>query len=359
MKAARLLGTLALGTAALAATQVQAITLTQISTTFNSPIGIDYHEPTNSVVMSVNYASGLPLNFERVNADGSHAPFSTASGFTDEVKIATARSAAKGGFAGSTMTVGDLFTGNGVDGQIARITGGGSTIINPWVDLPGAGNGLMRGSLYVDRTGVYGGDLIVVTTAGEVWRIDSLGTPTFIADVNVHLEGLITVPNDAAKYGPLAGKIIAGAEGAGLLYVFDNSGFVATHNVGVAIEDIDLIPDNENFFGVNFGTSRILGAPASEFDGMEGDILLTSEFGGSSAGLFRLHWDGVSLSAPELALSAGSADPGQWEHVTFAPAGIREVPPTTGAIPEPITGSLALIGLATVAAGVSRRPIKR
>lgn len=331
--------------------QSQAITLTQISTTFNSPIGIDYHEPTNSVVMSVNYASGLPHNFERVQLDGTHVQFSTASGLTEEVKIATARSVSKGGF--GTFTAGDLFTGNGVDGQIARITNNGSTVLSPWVDLPGAGNGLMRGSLYVDRTGVYNGDLIVVTTGGEVWRIDQAANPTKLYDANVHLEGVITVPNDAATYGGLAGKIIAGAEGVGLLYVFDNSGLVTTYDVDVNIEDIDMISANENFFGVNFGTSRILGAPASEFTSMVGDILLTQEFRTGPSGLYRMSWDFVNNKpvATELTIDAGSAIPGQWEHVTFAPAGIREVPPTSpGPVPEPVTSTLSLIGLAGLAA---------
>jgi len=198
-------------------------------------------------------------------------PFSNASGFTDEVKIATVRSGGVGGF----MT-GDLFTGNGVDGEIVRITNNGGTVINPWVSLPGAGNGLMRGSLYVDRTGVFGGDLIVVTTGGEVWRIQSNGTTTKLADVNTHLEGMITVPNDVAKYGPLSGKIIAGAEGQSRLYTIDTAGNTAFFTPGVNIEDIDLIPANENFFGVNFGTAKILGAPASEFSSIVGDIPVNS-----------------------------------------------------------------------------------
>jgi hypothetical protein len=324
-----------------------AITLTQISTTFNTPVGIDHHAPTNSVVVSVNYPSGSPLNFERIQGDGSHVPFSTISGFSDEVKIATVRPGNVGGFVS-----GDLFTGNGIDGQVARITNGGATVINPFVDLPGAGNGLMRGSLYVDRTGVYGGDLVVATTTGQVWRITSAGTPTMIANVGVHLEGLLIVPNNVALYGPLAGKIIAGAEGVGLLYVFDATGFVETRNVGVAIEDIDLITPNENFFGVNFGTSRILGAPAAEFTSVTDQILLTSEFGGSAAGLWTLRWDGTNLISEEITLSPGSASRGQWEHVTFSPAGIREIPPVPdGSVPEP--GTLLL--LAPILALLARR----
>jgi len=324
------------------------ITLTQISTPFNSPIGIDHHEPTNSVVMSVNYPSGSPLNFERVQGDGTHVAFSAASGFTDEVKIATVRSGGGGGF-----ITGDLFTGNGVDGEIARITGGGATVINPWVSLPGAGNGLMRGSMYVDRTGVYGGDLIVATTGGEVWRVTSAGASTKLADVNTHLEGLITVPDNAAKYGPLAGKIIAGAEGAGLMYVFDTGGLVTTHNLGVAIEDIDLITPNENFFGVNFGSSKLLGAPASEFAGIAGDILLTQE-SHSGSGLFRLFWSGGTLQTEHLTLGAGSAPAAQWEHVTFSSAGIVEIAPT-GVVPEPLTMVAVLLSVGTLGRYIRKR----
>jgi hypothetical protein len=296
--------------------------LTAISTVFNNPIGIDYHEPTRSVVMSVNYPSGTPSNFERVEADGNHQPFSAFMGMTDEVKIATVRSGNPAGF-----VAGDLFVGNGVDGEIARITDDGATVISPWVQLPGDGNGLLRGSLHVDRTGLVGGDLVAVTTGGEVWRIASSGAPTLIADVNVHLEGLLVVPDAPVRYGPLAGKIIAGAEDQHLLYAFGLDGSVETYDVGVAVEDIDLVPTSENFFGVNYGTGQLLGAGADSFRAMRGDILLTQEFDTVGIGLFRLVWDGATLASQPIPLAEGSAAVGQWEHVTFARAGIVEIPP--------------------------------
>ncbi|MEZ6096028.1 MAG: hypothetical protein R3C03_17690 [Pirellulaceae bacterium] len=114
--------------------------------------------------------------------DGTNRPFSAAAGLTNEVKIATVRPDNNSGF-----VEGDLFVGNGIDGQIARITDDGEVVIQTWVDLPGDGNGLFRGGLFVDDTGEFDGDLIAVTTGGEVWRIKSNGDPTQLADVNVHL----------------------------------------------------------------------------------------------------------------------------------------------------------------------------
>ena len=44
------------------------------------------------------------------------------------------------------------------------------------------------------------------------------------------------------------------------LYCIDLAGKVTWFAIGVNIEDIDLVPANQNFFGVNFGTGYILGA---------------------------------------------------------------------------------------------------
>ncbi len=299
-----------------------AIELVPISTAFNEPVGIDYHPPSDSVIISVYYPEGTPHNFERILNDGTHVQFSDFSGLSDEVKIATSRSGNPGGF-----PPGLLFVGNGADGQIVRISADGSEIQDPWVDLPGAGNGLMRGSLYVDPTGAWGGDLVVCTTGGEVWRINVDGEPSLIADVDVHLEGLLIVPPSVERYGPLAGKAIAGAEAEGLLWAFGTDGSVASYDLGVNIEDIDLIMPGENFFGVNYGGGQLMGTPSHYFNSIVGDILLTQEgIAEGATGLYRLRWTGDTLLAEMFSLVEGSAYPAQWEHVTFAGAGIREVP---------------------------------
>jgi hypothetical protein len=312
-------------TAGVAATagSASAVTLTPITTGFNSPIGIDYHEQSNKVVMSVNYPTGAPRNFELVAADGSRTPFSTISGLTDELKLATVRSGAcQGGFA-----TGELFTGNGRAGQVVRISPNGSAIQNPWVTLADAG--VMRGGLFQDRFCVAGGDLIVVTTAGGVWRIKSTGAATKLASLNTHLEGVTTVPNDAAKYGPWAGKILTGAEGQGRFYTIDpHSGATAFYSLGINPEDVDIVPPNENFFGVDFGGSRLMGAPASEFCGMRGDIVAAQE---SPGVLWHVHWNGTQFVTTNLAQVT------QWEHVTFAPVGIVEIPPPPAASINDVT----------------------
>src|SRR5262249_23004173 len=152
----------------------------------------------------------------------------------------------------------------------------GAMVINPWVDLPGNDNGLMRGSLYVDRSGAFGGDLIVVTTVGEVWRITAAGVPKRIAALGgTHLGGGTAVPNAPARFGPLAGRILAGAEEEHVVYAFAADGSYDKYSLGIDPEDIDIVEPHENFFGVDFGGLQLLGAPADVFKAVVGDIMIT------------------------------------------------------------------------------------
>ena len=305
----------------------QPVNLVNISTAFNEPIGVDYHEPTNKVLLSVNFSAGAPYNFELVAQDGSRTQFSTISGLTDEVYMAAIRtSACQAGF-----TVGEVFTGTGQPGQIARIAPDGSSAIIPWVTLPGE-TGLLRGGLCQDQFCAFGGDLIVVTTSGNVWRVTSAGLATKIPVTNTggFLEGVTTVPNDPTTYGPWAGKILAGNENNSCLYSIDAQGNSQCwlQDLGWSPESPHVIPPNQNFFGVDFGGGRLEGAAASAFTVLVGDVLVPSEIGGD---LWDVHWNPVSQMFEPIRV----AKVGQWEGSAFAPAGIVEIPPATTNTPTP------------------------
>jgi len=332
---------------------------------FHNPIGIDFQDTSGKLILSVNYSDGLPNNLELADpTNGSFVTFaSSLAGLTNEVKVATVRTGAcQGGF-----TAGESFTGNGVAGQIVRISADGLTVLNPWVTLPGE-SALVRGSLFQDRFCAAGGDLIVVTgneqdgtcpndCRGNVWRVTSAGVATKVATIGTHLEGVETIPNDPSVYGPLAGRIIAGAEqfiipggpptydpNGGKIYAVDpakpggvdtwftiSAGIPATCTPGLATpnlcnyrtanafhpEDLDIIRAHAQFFGVAFRDGEVLTAQASDFVNRCGQVFITQEFPfGGTSGLSAMRWDGGANNFVVDPLSANLSIQ-QWEHVTF------------------------------------------
>lgn len=297
------------------------ITLTTFATGLNAPIGIDYHEPTGKVVVSVNYDwtgknPGIPHNFELVDQNGAHTPFSSASGFSNEVKIASVRSGPhQGGF-----TAGEFFTGTGKGGEIARISPDGLIVEKSWFTLPGE-TGIFRGGLFQDRYGVFGGDLIAVTYGGSVWRVKSGPSAEKIPVKGLEdfrLEGVTTVPNDPTKYGPWAGKIVVGANNT--FIAIDGKGNWNQFDLGItSIEDIKIIPAGAHFFGVEPvpripGAGAIRSASPAQFAGMEGDFLVAQEH--SDHGLYWVRWDNDSQSFKTVLAAQLHTS---WEQITFVP----------------------------------------
>ena len=92
-------------------------------TAIQGPNAVVYYPPNNSLIATHNYPAEHRHNFEQILSNGTVIPFGNASGFTDEVQIATALPGVNTGF-----QVGDLYTGNGHAGQIVKITNNGNTI---------------------------------------------------------------------------------------------------------------------------------------------------------------------------------------------------------------------------------------
>jgi fibro-slime domain-containing protein/RHS repeat-associated protein len=292
------------------------IELTALSTAFNNHIGIDYHQPTRRVLVSANYPTGQPNNFELIEADGTHRAFSNVGGLSGEVKLATARDGGQGPSLGG-FGAGELFLCTGAAGVVARVSSDGASVQNPWVTL-GDEAGLPE-ALYVDRTGVYGGDLIVGTSQGGVWRVNSAGASMRVANLGTALAGVTTIPNDVDKYGPWAGRILVGAKEQEVIYAIDAQGVVVSYTLGIRPEEILLIPAHENFYGVDSTGGKLWGAPADAFTGMIGDVLVAQA---STGVLSRVRWNGTEFEVGQAAQAAQAA---QWRQVTFAPSGIAEI----------------------------------
>ena len=294
----------------------------QVVTNLIAPIGIDYHPPTHSLIVSVDSFDGdTGTRFVRIDSNGLVSAWSgNYSNLALEVKLATVKATTNG------FTNGQVFFGNNATtNRVGMITASGSSSNLNFAELTNDTH--IRGGLYMDDSGSFGGDLIAVTGAGDfqgggVWRINSSGTASLITNIgtDIHLEGVITLTNDVAKWGPWAGKIITGAEVLQAIYVIATNGGWSIINLGIAPEDFDLIPNNltnQNLYCTT-QSNEILKLSGSFFAGHEGELLITQagEFGQpKEPRLFIVRWNNLTSMFETSYIRHDQL----FEHVTFAP----------------------------------------
>lgn len=316
----------------------QNVNLVPISTGLTGPVGITSYGPTNQLLVSVNYYWGLPWNFELISANGAHAQFTSVTGLPREIKLATVEQPCDGPAPGG-FTAGDVFYGVSAMNQIYRIPAGTDKPV-VFATLPAVESG-MDLYPYVDTAGSFGGDLIVGSASGSIYRINSGGVVTRIANLladttgdDVLFEGLTTIPNDPAKYGPWAGKLVVCGERYSVFYVVDTAGKITKYDLGIVTpEDIRVIPARKNLYIAGYDNGTISGVAAADFTGMVGDILVGQEWGGR---LYRIHWNGTQFVATPIT-SAGC----QFEQMTFSSAGLGSIPE----VPFELTASVAKTSL--------------
>jgi len=317
------------------------------TTPINTPTGIDYSEYLHQLIISVNSNAGTPYNLETVNPSGTHPQFSSLSGITQEVCVATAKDDGGGHSLGGFLP-GEVFCGSGVGGVIIRISPDGSTVQNPWVTLTddnGNPSTVFGGALYIDRTGVWGGDLIATSAFGGVFRINSAGVATKVGQLPAAglWEALTTIPNDPARWGPWAGKILAGSEDQSSVYTIDTQGNVTPYDLSklgiYLIESFNIIPPGQNFYWIDAAGPypKIECVPSTSFNDTVGDLLVAGEYSENvPSTLNRVIWN-PATAAFETTTLFTSLDP--FESATFAPDGITNQPPAV----TPVT--LALPGV--------------
>jgi RHS repeat-associated protein len=307
---------------------------------------------SNDLIISMQTAwTEYDTNFEMLSTNGSLSEFSSLEGLRFDpllsgpighpLPVSTVKDTL-GSFA-----VGDVFTDGDGWGEVIRMRPDGSIEYgtnaldtNSWVILPDSSEYVF--GLYVDRTGVFGGDLIVAVGDGGIWRVNSQGAFTELAQIPKppgDSGGIVTVPNNPAQYGPWAGRILVA--GGSALYTVDTNGVVVSYAAFQPI-DVKLVDPSDNLFGVDarghvalgVGNNVLWSAPSSAFQGLAGDIMISSQAdddggdGGSGFnGLYTVRWNGTSFEQTSVACLPEGTNQPAWEGIDFAPVGVPGMPP--------------------------------
>ncbi|HWI62727.1 MAG TPA: hypothetical protein VNT75_12855 [Symbiobacteriaceae bacterium] len=177
-------------------------------------------------------------------------------------------------------------------GNIIQVSADGASV-SLFATIPGfqpTHNGIT-----FDQVGTFGYDMILTGANGTVWRVTSGGSRSQIAAGLPQVEGPVVAPMSLAPYG---GWILAAAENVSRVYAISPVGAVQVAANIPSAESVHIIPMNVCNFGSTGGAffsaiypTHLAKFPASDFAGLGGQIIVTSEGGGS----YRLSSNGTAL----------------------------------------------------------------
>ncbi len=219
--------------------------------------------------------------------------------------------------------------------------------------------GLVGGvrSIAFDPYGNYGGDMLVATFAGNVYRVNSAGTATLLASLGVDTEGLDFTPQ---QFGNIpAGTLVVLSEGSGLLNSITPTGTVTSLGLSFsAPEMVSFVPLDfaqtlnplAGFYAARYPT-EVVKAPYSDFAAYAGQAIVTEE---NSHDIYAVSWDGNSFVKSLIGNFGGQPEDGIFVTAAILDPGCTTRPGGCGNnVPEP--GTLALLALALMGLAAAQR----
>jgi hypothetical protein len=195
-------------------------------------------------------------------------------------------------------------------------------------------NGDVR-AIAFDPYGSFGFKMLVSTTSGTIYTVDSAGVAKVLANVGEDAEGMDFAP-PGGPWGSLTGDVFVASEGSGTVRAIDPSGNITPVASVASAEQLSFVPVNlgksgsplEGMYSADYPVD-VIKADASQFNGLQGDLIVTGE---TTHAVTDLHpTGGAVVSTPE------GFFPNQPEDGIFVTAAILHP------IPEP--ASLLLLGI--------------
>ncbi|HEY1931629.1 MAG TPA: PEP-CTERM sorting domain-containing protein [Acetobacteraceae bacterium] len=301
----------------------------------NSVIGFNY--AGNMFIGSLYYGTNNNQLYE-TNLVGTGVqlygqPVPGASG-----EVVVGAGLGKGGFA-----AGAVYSGSQASGQIYFVPSSGAPVL--FATVPA---GDVR-QIFFDPGSSFGGNMLVTTNVGDIYKISSTGSVSLLASVGEDTEGMDIAP---AGWGALAGQLLVSSEGSGTIRAISPLGAVTTVASGVPeAETVSAVPTafsaggppTQGFYVANY-PDDIQTADYTQFTPYEGDVIVTSEFGSNSP-VWLLTYSGGTVTVDGTPIGYL---PAQSEDGIFV-SGQR----VSDLVPEP--ASLTILGVGLAALGLRRR----